>query len=165
MDSHYCCDPARYVSMLMVSLKTMLQLELPQINVLSKIDLLEAYGSLAFNLDFYTNVQDLSYLLDRLDEDEFAKKYKNLNAALCDLVQEFGLVSFLTLSIEDKESVLHILRAVDKANGYVFNGLSVGNESIFKIAASLDYQEQQLRDVQDKYLAGQVSEYFDDYED
>lgn len=159
MDSHYCCDPARYVSMLIVSLKTMLQLDCPQINVLSKIDLLEAYGSLAFNLDFYTNVQDLSYLLERLDEDEFAKRYKNLNAALCELVKDFGLVSFLTLSIADKESVLHILRAVDKANGYVFGGLSAGNDSIFKVAANLDYQEQHLRDIQDKYLAAQITEH------
>jgi GTPase SAR1 family protein len=46
VDAHYCIDPSRYVSMLMVSLKTMLQFECPHINVLSKIDLMESYGTL-----------------------------------------------------------------------------------------------------------------------
>ena len=62
----------------------MLQLELPHINVLSKVDLITQYGELGtfnrilfdmadkvtlkfltpqdFNLDFYTEVQDLSHL-------------------------------------------------------------------------------------------------------
>ena len=152
MDSHYCCDPARYVSMLMVSLKIMLQLDCPQINILSKIDLLEAYGSLAFNLEFYTNVQDLSYLLERLDDDPFSKRYKRLNAALCELVQEFGLVSFLTMSIEDRESVLCILKAIDKANGYVFGGLYKGNESIFELANRVDLFEHYQKNQQEKYF-------------
>lgn len=34
----------------------MLHLELPHINLLSKIDLIEQYGKLRFNLDFYTEV-------------------------------------------------------------------------------------------------------------
>lgn len=46
MDAHYCVDPSKYLSMLMVSLKTMLNLECPHINVLSKIDLLRSYGPL-----------------------------------------------------------------------------------------------------------------------
>lgn len=154
MDSHYCCDPSRYMSMLMVSLKTMLQLECPQVNILSKIDLLESYGSLAFNLEFYTQVQDLSYLLERMkiDEDPFSKKFKKLNGLLCDLVSQFGLVSFLTLAIEDKESVLNIIRAVDKSNGYIYGGLTQGNESLFDVAARVDAHEQTVRDAQDKYL-------------
>lgn len=46
VDAHYCIDPSKYVSMLMVSLKTMLHLECPHINILSKIDLMESYGTL-----------------------------------------------------------------------------------------------------------------------
>jgi GPN-loop GTPase len=41
----------------MLSLSTMLQLELPHVNVLTKIDLLKRYGELKFNLDYYTEVQ------------------------------------------------------------------------------------------------------------
>ena len=46
IDSHYCVDPAKYVAMLLLSLKTMLQLGLPHVNVLSKVDLMESYGRL-----------------------------------------------------------------------------------------------------------------------
>ena len=46
VESHYCYDPSRYISMLMVSLRTMLQLEAPLINILSKLDLIESYGEL-----------------------------------------------------------------------------------------------------------------------
>lgn len=55
---------------------------------------------LAFNLDFYTEVQDLSYLLQHLDEDPFASKFKELNKALCGLIEDFNLVGFNTLCIE-----------------------------------------------------------------
>lgn len=42
------------------------QLSLPHVNVLSKIDLIEKHGKLAFNPDFYTDVLDLRYLLQLL---------------------------------------------------------------------------------------------------
>ncbi|KAJ1552219.1 GPN-loop GTPase 2, partial [Cladochytrium tenue] len=43
VDAHLCTDPSKYVAALMLSLKTMIQLELPHLNVLSKIDLLPSY--------------------------------------------------------------------------------------------------------------------------
>nr|CAB3446874.1 unnamed protein product [Digitaria exilis] len=76
IDAHLCCDPGKYVSALVLSLSTMLHLELPHINVLSKIDLIENYGNLAFNLDFYTDVQDLSYLQQHLEQDPRSAKYR-----------------------------------------------------------------------------------------
>ena len=38
-------------------------MEQPHVNVLSKVDLIEKYSKLPFNLDFFTEVLDLSYLL------------------------------------------------------------------------------------------------------
>ncbi len=46
VDSHYCADPAKFISILCTSLSTMLHIELPHVNVLSKMDLLEQYGKL-----------------------------------------------------------------------------------------------------------------------
>ena len=42
----------------------MLQLELPHVNVLSKVDLLESYGTLAYNLNFYTQCSDIRKLVE-----------------------------------------------------------------------------------------------------
>ena len=46
VDSHYCSDPGKFVSVLLTSLSTMVQVELPHINILSKVDLIEQYGRL-----------------------------------------------------------------------------------------------------------------------
>lgn len=62
VDAHLCSDPAKYISALLLSLSTMLHLELPHVNLLSKIDLIEQYGKLQFNLDFYTEVSCLPTL-------------------------------------------------------------------------------------------------------
>ena len=40
------------------------------------------------------------------------------------VVEDFGLLSFHPLAIEDKESVAALVALVDKANGYVFAGLA-----------------------------------------
>jgi GPN-loop GTPase len=97
----------------------MLQLELPHINALSKIDLLTQYGDLGmssccfvssdfmvlhprtyFNLDFYTEVQDLSYLENALSS--ASPRYSALNMAICELIEDFGLLEFETLAVETR---------------------------------------------------------------
>lgn len=67
-------------------------------------------------------------------------------------MQDFGLVGFLTLCVEDKESVTHLVRAVDKANGFVFGGLEQGNESIFETADRWEAWDRYNHDVAEKYL-------------
>lgn len=99
-DSFHVTDPSKYVAILLLSLRTMLQLELPHVNVLSKIDLITQYGELPFNLDYYTEVQDLEYLQYELDKDARSAKYSALNKAICEIVEEFSLVGFQTLCVE-----------------------------------------------------------------
>jgi hypothetical protein len=46
VDAHHCSDPTKIVSASLLSLNTMMRLELPHVNVLSKIDIAETYGPL-----------------------------------------------------------------------------------------------------------------------
>ncbi|KIY45648.1 hypothetical protein FISHEDRAFT_48990 [Fistulina hepatica ATCC 64428] len=117
-DAHYVTDASMYVSVLLLSLRTMLHLELPHINVLSKIDLISKYGQLDFNLDFYTEVQDLSYLEAALSKS--SPRYTELSMAIISLIEDYSLVGFETLAVEDKSSMLHLTRVIDRATGYVF---------------------------------------------
>jgi len=120
IDSHHCVEAAKYVAGLLISLSSMFHLELPQINILSKIDLVEKYESdLAFSLDYYTDVLDLSYLVDCLDAETVLPQFKKLNLGLSSLIEDYGLVSFVPLDITKKESVWKAIAAVDKALGYV----------------------------------------------
>ncbi|KAM7279832.1 hypothetical protein ACFE04_006966 [Oxalis oulophora] len=134
VDAHLCSDSSKYVSALLLSLSTMLHMELPHINVLSKIDLIESYGKLDFNLDFYTDVEDLSYLQNYLDQDPRTAKYRKLTKELCDVIEEFGLVNFSTLDIQDKESVGSLVKLIDRTNGYIFAGIDASAVEFSKIA-------------------------------
>ena len=45
---------------------------------------MESYGPLPFNLDFYTEVQDLRHLADAMGSDRFSQRYRKLSAGLCE---------------------------------------------------------------------------------
>lgn len=48
VDSHYCSDPTKFISTLLLSLSTMLQLALPHVNVLSKVRIIISKISTAY---------------------------------------------------------------------------------------------------------------------
>lgn len=54
----------------------------------------------AFNLEYYTEVQDLDRLQPLLDKDPRTKKFSELNRLICEIVEDFSLVSFETLCVE-----------------------------------------------------------------
>lgn len=60
IDAHHITDASKYVALLLLSLRTMLQLELPHINVLSKIDLLGNAGELRQSSPLATALSSLS---------------------------------------------------------------------------------------------------------
>ena len=144
-----------YISALLLSLRAMLQLDLPHLNVLTKIDNLSNYNDLPFNLDYYTEVQDLSYLLPHLEAESSRlahSKFGALNTAIIDLVEEFGLVAFETLAVEDKKSMMNLLRAIDRASGYAFGSAEGANDTVWQVAVREGMGVMDVRDVQERWL-------------
>ena len=163
VDSHYLSDPSKYISILLLSLRSMLQLDLPHLNVLSKIDLLHNYGPLAFPLEFYTEVQGLQYMLPLLEEDQRTSRFAKLNAAIVDLVENFALVSFETLCVEDKKSMAHLLQAVDRAGGYAFGEAEGAGDSVWAVAMRGGWSEgMEARDIQERWV--DQREVYDEHE-
>ncbi len=178
IDAYHCSDAALFISAVLLSLTTMIRLELPHINVLSKIDLVERHGVLPFNLDFFTECSDLRRLLDYIDSGPFIehhtddgvienqesqidekepmwkRRYRKMNEEICDVVEDYGLVSFYTLDVQDKHSMSRILRAIDKGNGFVLtrsDGNMVGD--IFQSSlGELEPSFEGIADVQDRYM-------------
>lgn len=133
----------------------MLQMDLPHLNVLTKIDKLANYGPLPFNLDFYTEVQDLSYLLPHLAEESPVTrhtKFEGMNNAIVELVQDFGLVSFETLAVEDKKSMMTLLQAIDRAGGYAFGGAEGANDTVWQVAMREGMGTMDIKDVQERWI-------------
>ncbi|KAG2435326.1 hypothetical protein HXX76_007401 [Chlamydomonas incerta] len=162
IDAHLCTDPSKYLSALLLSLNTMLHLELPHINVLSKMDLVRQYGKMDFNLDFYTEVQDLGYLVAAMGGKPFSNKFKKLSLGLCEVVEEYGLVTFVPLAIQERESLAKLVIAADKANGYCFATLRGHTpyppEILYGSAASGLGDKDIWLSLQEKYIDGEVRE-------
>ncbi len=141
VDSYYASDSAKFISVLLVALSTMLQIELPHVNIFSKMDLIKQYGELSFNLDFYTEVLDLSYLCETLDDDKILKKFKKLNEKICDIVNDFSLLSFLPLNIQSKANIIKCIQNVDRANGYIYGQMD--NMELMNSIAAADLSDDQ----------------------
>ncbi|KAI4866774.1 hypothetical protein F4820DRAFT_236584 [Hypoxylon rubiginosum] len=154
-DSFCLTQPSLYVSNLILTLRAMLQMDLPHINVLTKIDKIASYDPLPFNLDFYTEVQDLSYLLSDVGEESSimrSDKFRRLNEAIANLVESFALVRFEVLAVENKKSMMHILRVIDRAGGYVFGGAEGANDTVWQVAMRNEGSMMEVGDIQERWV-------------
>lgn len=130
-------------------------MDLPQLNVLTKIDKLASYAPLPFNLDYYTEVQDLSYLIPHLAQENPVMqhpKFEGLHNAIVELVEDFGLVGFETLAVEDKRSMMTLLHAIDRAGGYAFGGAEGANDTVWQVAMREGMRTLDVRDVQERWI-------------
>lgn len=145
LDCYNCTQPTLFISGSLITLMIMLNLKLPHISVLSKVDLLKYYDSLPFQLDFFTEMLDITPLTryleggfskkesikdfkggNRTDEDndeedeEYLKlkakstskmqqKFLKLSTNLCEIVNDFALVSLFPLDISNVEVIKNFL--------------------------------------------------------
>lgn len=132
IDSTLCVDAYRYMSAVLLSLAAMMQMELPHINVLTKIDMLMDHrDDMPFRLDYYAGVDDLSHLLRTLHAGShpLSKKFREFNALMAEMIEDYALVKFEPLDIQDKECAMRVLARCDTANGHIMNAEKVDDPS------------------------------------
>ncbi|KAJ2878000.1 hypothetical protein FB639_003546, partial [Coemansia asiatica] len=100
-----------YFAGVMSATSAMSMLEIPHINVMTKMDLLSE--EIRENMDRYFDPDPL--LLAEDANKSTSKRFKELNMALANLIDEFSMVSFLPLNIKDEDSVAYILSHADNA--------------------------------------------------
>lgn len=134
----------------------MLQLELPHVNVLTKIDNLINYPRLPFDLEYYCEAQNLQHLLPQLAAESpiftEGSKFDNLNRIIVELVEDFGLVGFLTLVVEDKVSMTHLLHSIDRAGGYAFGSAEGAGDTIWQVSVRQGVGTLEAGDVQERWI-------------
>ncbi|RXG67915.1 GPN-loop GTPase 3, partial [Armadillidium vulgare] len=84
---------------------------LPQINVLSKMDLLSKQAKQ--NLEMYLEPEVHELLASEHSISRFNKKYHKLTAALGQVLDEYSLVKFIPLNINKLESISDLLLQID----------------------------------------------------
>ncbi|KAG8477906.1 hypothetical protein CXB51_027505 [Gossypium anomalum] len=96
LDSQFIMDVTKFVSGCMASLSAMVQLELPRVNILSKMDLVTSKRDAENYLD-----PEPRFLLSELNE-WVAPWFKKLNKSLIEQVDEYSMVSFIPLDLRRK---------------------------------------------------------------
>lgn len=133
MESTFIVDHAKFFSGTLSAMSAMLMLELPHVNILSKMDLVKGQVPRKELKRFID--PDISLLQDAPDsglvwehktgvdteahpegKSEMAgESFANLNRAVGQLIDEFSLVSFLKLDAQDEDSVGAVLSFIDDA--------------------------------------------------
>lgn len=126
-------DHCKFFAATLNAMSAMIQLEVPHMNILTKVDQFRATrrttdpSKLTEEQEeedetlFYE--QHLSRYLDAdstlLAETAFSDpKYERLNTAVVELIEQFGMVSFLPLNITKESSISAILYQIDMATQY-----------------------------------------------
>ncbi|EAZ63668.1 putative transcription factor Fet5 [Scheffersomyces stipitis CBS 6054] len=110
LEAPFIIDTSKFFSGALSAMSAMILLELPHINILSKIDLVKDEFSRK-QLKKFLNPDPL--LLSNEDE-EYNPKFSKLNKLIANLVDDFGMVQFLPLDCsKDSDSVATILSYID----------------------------------------------------
>ena len=111
IDAHFVTEPHKLMSGALSCLSAMMLLEATHVNVLSKVDLLEA-GDRALLED---RLQlDTEALVGELQK-SMPPKFAALNAAMSSILADYDLVGFLPLDPSDEDSISVIQQTIDNA--------------------------------------------------
>jgi len=114
LDAHFMADAAKFIAGSLQALAAMARLELPHLNVVTKLDMLEPDNR--EEVQRYLDL-DARELRDALQAD-LSPGFRRLNEAVAALVDEHNMVSYCPLDYSDEDSLQDLLAQVDNAIQY-----------------------------------------------
>lgn len=134
LEATFVIDKAKFFAGTLSAMSAMIMLELPHINILSKMDLVKDMigqkelkrfvdPDQALLDDEDTGRGRAAHTVDMRDPGEIdtvmsGGSFKQLNRAVAKLIDDFSMVSFLRLDVQDEDSVGDILSYIDDAIQY-----------------------------------------------
>jgi len=116
VDSHFMVDGAKFISGSTIALCTMINLEIPHVNVLSKLDLLSP--SAKRHLDVFLHPDTRELTSEAKTQAGFGGKFARMTAALGQVLEDYSLVKFFPLDPTDESNVNDLLITVDNTIQY-----------------------------------------------
>ena len=115
-DGTYLNEPTKYIAACLTSISTMVQMNLPHLNVLTKCDKIH-------DKEFLERVSEApsckSIVQERMDDKNFfSKKFFKLNEVIIDIVDNFSLVNFALMDISDEEKINEVQAQIDNMVQY-----------------------------------------------
>mmetsp|Transcript_23894 Transcript_23894/g.57617 ORF Transcript_23894/g.57617 Transcript_23894/m.57617 type:complete len:305 (+) Transcript_23894:83-997(+) len=140
VDATFVTDPAKFISGSLLALSAMISMQLPHVNVMSKCDLVEE-ASMDRVLEMESALQLWDVLGDRSNSSNSSfqpfqhlqpnaassentqnnmreRRWSRLTESICSLLDDYSMVGFVPLNINDEDSVSHVLATVDHAIQY-----------------------------------------------
>ncbi|GAA5952366.1 hypothetical protein JCM3765_001952 [Sporobolomyces pararoseus] len=118
LESQFMEDPTKYFSGVLSAMSCMVGLEVPTVNVMSKMDLIRKQGDkLRKDVDRFLD-PDPELLRTNVHTKESNPKFHRLNESLVQLITDFNMVQFLPLDVTDEDSVGVVLSHIDNAIQY-----------------------------------------------
>lgn len=112
IDSHFMTDVTKFISGAMQALCSMVLLEVPNINLLTKLDLCPSKK----NIDRFLYPE--GKLLANELTSRMGSRYRNLNASIGTLLDDYSMVGFTPLDLSDEHSISSVLLVIDMAIQY-----------------------------------------------
>ena len=148
------CDMPKYIFSIFSVLNSMINLALPQVNFISKCDLikeLKATHQFELPLDFYKNPNDETQLKYYFEDLKMNKKFKQLNEKIAEFISDYGLVGFTLLDLSNSRHLNRAAYLIDKANGYIYMKELIDNENLDSqiLLGQNDYENEDI--IDDEY--------------
>ncbi|XP_050299686.1 GPN-loop GTPase 3 [Anthonomus grandis grandis] len=139
VDVQFMTDGAKFLSGTMAALSVMVNLELPHINLLSKMDLLSKTARK--RLDRFLEPDSHAILGDvELNGlSAFNEKYKKLTETIGKIVEDYSLVRFIPLNLKNHENMGDVLITID-------NVVQWGEDQDVK---TKDFDQEEPEDIED----------------
>nr|XP_037286889.1 LOW QUALITY PROTEIN: GPN-loop GTPase 3-like [Rhipicephalus microplus] len=112
IDSQFLVDTSKFFSGVLSALAAMVNFEIPHVNVITKMDLLNKAGRRKIGR-FLEPDSSLLVEDDRLDD-----THSRLSEAIARVVEEYSLVKFMPLNIKMEDSIGDLLLVIDNAIQY-----------------------------------------------
>ncbi|NWQ80784.1 GPN3 GTPase, partial [Columbina picui] len=110
VDSQFMVESFKFISGILAALSAMISLEIPQINIMTKMDLLSKKAKKEIEKyldpDMYSMIEDSTNILK-------SKMFKKLTKSICGLIDDYGMVRFLPFDRSDEESINIVLQHID----------------------------------------------------
>lgn len=117
LDVQFMTDGAKFLSGTMTALSVMVNLELPHVNILSKMDLLSKNARK--QLDRFLEPDTHAIMGDiELNRSKFNEKHRKLTESIGRLIEDYSLVRFTPLNLKDNENLADVLTTIDNVLQY-----------------------------------------------
>lgn len=110
VDSQFMVESFKFISGVMAALSCMVSLEIPQVNIMTKMDLLSPKAKK--EIEKYLDPDMYSMMEDNSDTIR-SVKFKKLTQAICGLIEDYSMVRFLPFDRTDEEGINIVLQHID----------------------------------------------------